>query len=64
MDMAFNLLYTILWTIESVTMPKRGHELYAINKQVWWLTLNALIVLLTLMEIKKQVASKKMFGLF
>ena len=59
-DMAFNLLYTILWTIESVTMPRHGHELFnPIHEQAWRLTLHAVIFLFTLMEIKKQVASKK-----
>ena len=64
MDMAFNLMYTILWTIEAVTMPRHGFELYlpGTQEKIWRLTLNSFIVLFTLMEIKKQVASKKMFG--
>ena len=60
MDMAFNLMYTVLWTIAAVTLPKYGRELYLpLEDKVWRLTLNGFIVLFTLMEIKKQVASKK-----
>ena len=60
MDLALNLTYTILWTVESVTMPRRGYQLYLPPKEnISRLIISGIIILFTLMEIKKQVTSKK-----
>ena len=59
MDLALNLVYTILWTVESVTMPKHGYELFLpLKENIWRLIISGIIILFTLMEIKKQVTSK------
>ena len=59
MDLALNLVYTILWTVESVTMPKYGYELFLpLKENIWRLIISGIIILFTLMEIKKQVTSK------
>ncbi len=62
MDMVLNLIYTIIWTVEAVTIPRYGNEFYQnATKHVWRLIIGGFIILFTLMEIKKQVTSKRMF---
>ena len=56
LDLVLNLIYTILWTVESVTIPKNGDELYTpLRENIWRLAMNGFIILFTLMEIKRQV---------
>ena len=60
MDLVLNLMYTILWTVEGVTMPRHGYELYhPPEENIWRLIISGILILCTLMEIKKQVTSKK-----
>jgi hypothetical protein len=62
MDMALNLIYTMLWTIIAVTTPRYGHDLYLpLEDNIWRFIIAGMIVLFTLMEIKRQVTSKKNF---
>ena len=57
--MAFNLFYTILWTVEAVTTPRHGSQLYEpLKENIDRLIINVFIVLITLMEITKKVTSK------
>ena len=59
LDLGLNLIYTILWTVEGVTMPKNGHELYLpVRKNAWRYAVDSLILLFTLIEIKRQVERK------
>lgn len=59
MDMVLNLGYTILWTVEAVTIPKHGSDVYHHPKNhAWRFIIIALIILFTLMEIIKLVLSK------
>ena len=56
LDLVLNLIYTILWTIEGVTMPKSGHELYLpVRDNIWRIAIDSFIILFTLMEIKQQI---------
>ncbi|XP_028398324.1 uncharacterized protein LOC114521948 [Dendronephthya gigantea] len=56
LDLGLNLIYTILWTVEGVTMPRNGHELYLpVRKNAWRYAVDSLILLFTLMEIKRQI---------
>ena len=58
-DLVLNLVYTILWTAIGVTLPKYGRDLYLpIRENVWRLTIGVLLILLTFVEIRKQVTSK------
>ena len=56
LDVVLNLIYTILWTVEGVTLPKYGHELYLpVRKNIARIIISGLIILFTLAEIKRQV---------
>ncbi|XP_028398325.1 transient receptor potential cation channel subfamily A member 1-like [Dendronephthya gigantea] len=56
MDLALNLIYTILWTIEGVTMPKYCYELvYPVDDNIWRFIIDGFIILFTFWEIKKQI---------
>ena len=58
-DLVLNLLYTMIWTVIGVTIPRYGHELYfPLKDHIWRLVFAALVILLTLYEIKTQVQSK------
>ncbi|XP_046863992.1 transient receptor potential cation channel subfamily V member 6-like [Xenia sp. Carnegie-2017] len=58
LDLATNLLFSILWTILGVTLPNNANELYEpISKRWWRLLLAILVMLLTFLEIFKQMAS-------
>ena len=57
LDLVFNLIYTILWSIVGVTLPRHGKELYLpLKKNILTITIHGLIVLFTLFEIKRQIA--------
>ena len=59
LDLVLNLIYTILWTVESVTLPKQGHELYVpVRENIPRIVIHSLIVVFTLIEIKRQVTRK------
>ena len=56
LDLVLNLIYTILWTVECVSVPNDGHELYTpLKENIWRVAINAFVILFTLMEIKRQV---------
>ena len=58
-DLVLNLLYTILWTVMGVTTPRNGKDLYIpLQDHAWRLAIGAVIILLTLVEVKKQIESK------
>ena len=62
LDLVINLLYTILWTVLGVTLPKEGQHLYTpLRDNVWRLILVAILILLTLVETRKQILSKCSF---
>ena len=62
LDLVINLIYTILWTVLGVTLPKEGQHLYTpLKDNVWRLILVAIIILLTLVETRKQILSKCSF---
>ena len=55
-DLVLNLVYTILWTVLAVTLPKHGRDLYLpIGKNSWRLVIGILLVIFTIMEIRKQI---------
>ena len=55
-DLVLNLLYTILWTILAVSLPKQGRDLYLpIAENSWRLVIGILLVIYTIVEIRKQV---------
>lgn len=59
MDLAINLIYTILWTVEGVTMPRHCYELvYPVEKNIWRFIIDGFIILFTVWEIKKQVEGR------
>lgn len=58
LDLTTNLLYSVLWTVLGVTLPHKASELYTPLRERWWrLVLAILVILLTFVEIFKQVAS-------
>ena len=58
LDLATNLLFSILWTVLGVTLPHKAKELYEPLSERWWrLVLAILVMFLTFVEIFKQVAS-------
>ena len=58
LDLATNLLFSILWTVLGVTLPHKANELYEPLSNRWWrLVLAILVMFLTFLEIFKQVAS-------
>jgi uncharacterized membrane protein len=58
LDLATNLLFSILWTVLGVTLPHKAKELYEPLTERWWrLVLAILVMFLTFVEIFKQVAS-------
>jgi hypothetical protein len=59
LDLVVNLVYTILWTVLAVTLPRHGRDLYIpLTTNIWRLFIVGILVLLTLVEIKKQIFSK------
>ena len=59
LDLVLNLIYTILWTVLAVTLPKHGRDLYIpLKSNVWRLVIVFILILLTLVEIRKQIISK------
>ena len=57
--LVMNLVYTILWSVIGVSLPKTGREMYEpLKENVWRLLIGILLILLTLWEIKIQVMSK------
>ena len=59
LDIALNLTYTILWTVLAVTLPKHGRDLYIpIIPNSWRLIIGIFLILLTMVEIRKQILSK------
>lgn len=58
LDLATNLLFSILWTVLGVTMPHDADKLYKPLQECWWrLVLAILVMFLTFVEIFKQIAS-------
>ena len=58
-DLIINLIYTILWTVLAVTLPKKGEDMYnPLGKNTWRLIIVAILILLTLVEARKQIVSK------
>ena len=58
-DLMINLIYTVLWTVLAVTLPKYGKDLYVpIVPNSWRLIIGIFLILLTLVEIRKQAVSK------
>ncbi len=58
-DLVLNLIYTILWTVLAVTLPKQGENLYSpLKSNAWRLVIVGLLIVLTLVEIRKQILSK------
>ena len=59
LDLVINLIYTILWSVLGVTLSKSGKDLYSpLSSNVWRLIIVAIIILLTLVETRKQILSK------
>ena len=58
-DLVLNVVYTILWTVLAVTLPIHGRDLYLpIVKNSWRLIIGILLIILTMLEIRKQVIGK------
>ena len=58
-DIVLNLIYTILWTVLAVTLPKFGRDLYIpLAANSWRLIIGIFLILLTVVEIRKQILSK------
>ncbi|XP_028405944.1 uncharacterized protein LOC114528490 [Dendronephthya gigantea] len=56
LDLVLNLLYTILWTILAVTLPRHGKDLYVpLVSNIWRIVIVGILILLTLNEIRKQI---------
>ena len=54
-----NLVYTILWSVIGVTLPKTGREMYEpLGENIWRLLIGISLILLTLWGIRVQVISK------
>jgi hypothetical protein len=66
LDLVINVVYTILWTVLAVTLPKYGRDLYLPHGETAWrLIIGILLILFTVLEIRKQVMSKlPIFSLF
>ena len=65
LDLFLNLIYTILLTVEGVTMPKHGHELYLpVGENIWRFTIGGLLILFTLTETKRQIIGELQVVLF
>jgi hypothetical protein len=59
LDLVVNLIYTVLWTVLAVTLPNNGRDLYLPHGETAWrLTIGILLILFTVLEIRKQVVSK------
>ena len=59
LDLIINLVYTVLWTVLAVTLPNNGRDLYLPHADTAWrLTIGILLILFTVLEIRKQVVSK------
>ncbi|XP_028405932.1 uncharacterized protein LOC114528470 isoform X2 [Dendronephthya gigantea] len=55
-DLALNLIYTTLWTLLAITLPKYGRDLYIpIGPNSWRLVVGIFLILLTIVEIRKQI---------
>ena len=58
-DIVLNLIYTTLWTVLAVTLPKHGRDLYIpLGANSWRLIIGIFLILLTVVEIRKQILSK------
>ena len=58
-ELVLNLVYTILWSVIGVSLPKTGREMYEpLGENIWRLVIGILLILLTIWEIKIQVMSK------
>ena len=61
-DLVLNIVYTILWTVLAVTLPRYGRDLYLpIGKNSWRLVIGILLVIFTILEIRKQIIGKRNF---
>ena len=59
LDLVVNLVYTILWTVFAVTLSRHGRDLYfPITSNIWRVIIDIFLILLTLVEIRKQILSK------
>ena len=59
LDLVMNLIYAILWTVLAVSLPSKGKDLYwPLVDQLWRVIIGILLILLTIMEIRKQILSK------
>ena len=59
LDLVINLVYTILWTVLAVTLPKHGRDLYLpVGEKSWRLVIGILLMFLTILEIRKQIIGK------
>jgi len=59
LDLIINLVYTVLWTVLAVTLPNNGRDLYLpLAENSWRLLIGILLILFTILEIKKQIMSK------
>ena len=57
--LVLNLVYTILWSVIGVTLPKTGREMYEpLGENIWRLLIGISLILLTLWGIRVQVISK------
>ena len=58
-DLVINLFYTMLWTVLGITLPKHGRDLYLpLGANSWRLTIGIIVILLTILEIRKQITSE------